>query len=173
MSLHESVAAVWRARSTRERMFLGSAASILAVALLYVLVWEPGITARRKLSTALPAMRAQLEDMRLQQKEVIALRRQIESAPQRAELKVLLQDSAARTSFAKSVERIEAAAPERVLFAAGPVEFDAWLDWATSMQRDFGARVDASTIVATKQAGLVRVEATFVARNVSAAPRVP
>lgn len=173
MSLRESVVASWRSRSTRERVFLGSAASILVVALLYGLVWEPGIAARRKLSATLPGMRAQLEDMRLQQKEVMALRKQIESAPQRADLKVLLQDSAARTSFGQSVERIEAVAADRVFFAAGPVDFDAWLDWAASMQRDFGARVDASRIVATKQAGLVRVEATFVARNASAARMAP
>ena len=173
MNLRESAVASWRSRSARERLFLGSAASILAAALLYGLVWEPGIAAQRKLSATLPGMRAQLEDMRLQQKEVMALRKQIESAPQRADLKVLLQDSAARTSFGQSVERVEAVAADRVYFAAGPVDFDAWLDWAASMQRDFGARIDSSRIVATKQAGLVRVEATFVARNALAARMAP
>ena len=173
MSLRESVAAFWRSRSARERVILGSATSLMAVALVYGLVWEPGMAARRKLSATLPAMRAQLEDMRPQQKEVMALRKQIESAPQRADLKLLLQDSAARSSFGPSVERVEAVAADRVFFAAGPVDFDAWLDWAASMQRDFGARVDAVKIVATKQAGLVRVEATFVARNASAARLAP
>lgn len=172
MSLRETVAAAWRSRSTRERVFLGSAASILVAALLYGFVWEPGIAARRNLSVTLPAMRAQIEDMRLQQKEVMALRKQIESAPQRADLKILLQDSA-RSFFGQSVERVETIAADRVFFAAGPVDFDAWLDWAANMQRDFGARVDAAKIVATKQAGMVRVEATFVARNASAARQGP
>ena len=172
MSLRESMAAAWRSRSTRERVFLGSAASILVAALLYGFVWEPGIAARRKLSVTLPAMRAQLEDMRLQQKEVMALRKQIESAPQRADLKILLQDSA-RSFFGQSVERVETIAADRVFIAAGPVDFDAWLDWAANMQRDFGARVDAVKIVPTKQAGMVRVEATIVARNASAARQGP
>jgi type II secretory pathway component PulM len=118
-------------------------------------------------------MRAQLEDMRLQQKDVLALRKQLETAPPRADLKRLLEDSAMRASFGRSVERVEAVAADRVFFAAGPVDFDAWLDWAAGMQREFGARIDACKIVATEHPGLVRVEATFVARNVSAARVAP
>jgi type II secretory pathway component PulM len=169
MSLRASMAAFWRSRSRRERAILVSAASIAAAALLYGLVWEPGLAAREKLSAALPRMRAQLEDMRLQQKEVLTLRKQLKSAPQRTDLKSLLQDSAARAPFARSVERVDAVAADRVFFAAGSVDFDAWLDWAAGLQRDFGARIDTSKFVATEHAGLVRVEATFVARNASAA----
>jgi type II secretory pathway component PulM len=173
MSLRESVAAFWRSRSTRERAILGSAAFIAAAALLYALVWEPGMAARRTLSATLPRMRAQLEDMRLQQKDILALRKQLESAPPRADLKGLLQDSAKRASFGRAVERVEAVGADRVFFAAGPVDFDAWLDWAAGLQRDFGARIDASKIVATEHAGLVRVEASFVARNASPARVAP
>ena len=173
MSLRESVLAYWRSRSARERTILGSAAFIAAVALLYGLVWEPGMAARRTLSTTLPRMRAQLEDMRLQQKDVLALRKQLQRAAPRADLKRLLQDSAARASFGRAVERVDAVAADRVSFAAGPVDFDAWLDWAAAVQREFGARVDASKIVATEHPGLVRVEATFVARNVSTARVAP
>jgi type II secretory pathway component PulM len=173
MNLRASLAAFWRSRSTRERTILGSAAFIAAAALLYGLVWEPGMAAGRTLSTTLPRMRAQLEDMRLQQKDVIALRKQLQSAPPHADLKNLLRDSAARASFARSVERVEAVAAGRVSFSAGPVDFDAWLDWAAGLQRDFGARIDASKIVATEHPGLVRVEAIFVARNVSAGRGAP
>lgn len=173
MTLRESAAAFWRSRSARERAILGGAACIAAAALLYGLVWEPGMAARQKLSASLPRMRAQLEDMRLQQKEVLALRKQLESAPPRADLKGLLQDSAARTPFGRSVERVEAVAADRVFFAAGPLDFDAWLDWVAGLQRDFGARIDTSRIVATEHAGLVRVEASFVARNAAAARVTP
>jgi type II secretory pathway component PulM len=173
MRLRESVAAYWRSRSTRERAILGGAAFVVAAALLYGLVWEPGMAARQKLSTSLPRMRAQLEDIRLQQKEVLALRKQLESAPPRADLKSLLQDSAKRTPFGGSVERVEAVAADRVFIAAGPVDFDAWLDWVAGLQRDFGARIDASRIVATEHAGMVRVEATFVARNAAATRAAP
>jgi type II secretory pathway component PulM len=173
MSRGESLAAYWRSRSARERVILGSAACIAVLALLYGLVWEPGMAAREKLSASLPRMRAQLEDMRLQQKDVLALRKQLESAPPRAELKGLLQDSAKRAPFGPSVERVDAVAADRVFFAAGPVDFDAWLDWAAGLQRDFGARIDTGKIVATEQPGMVRVEATFVARNASAARVAP
>jgi hypothetical protein len=41
------------------------------------------------------------------------------------------------------------------------------------VQREFGARIDACKIAATEHPGLVRVEATFVARNASAARVAP
>jgi type II secretory pathway component PulM len=100
---------------------------------------------------------------------VTSLRKQLAADPQRTDLKILLQGSAARAPFGRSVERVEAVAADRVFFAAGPVDFDAWLDWAAGMQRDFGARLDACKVVATGQAGLVRVEATFIARGAPAA----
>ena len=173
MSLRESIIAFWRPRSARERVVLGGAALIASAALLYGLVWEPAMAARKTLSVSLPRMRAQLEDMRLQQKEVSALRKQIESAPPRGDLKALLQDSAKRASFGRSVERVEAVAADRVFFAAGPVDFDAWLDWAAGVQRDFGARIDTSKITATEHPGMVRVEASFVARSAAAARVAP
>jgi type II secretory pathway component PulM len=173
LSLRESLAGYWRSRPKRQRAILGSAAAIAVVALLYGTVWEPGMAARQTLSTTLPRMRAQLEDMRLQQKEVLTLRKQLESTPPRTDLKGLLQDSAKRAPFGQSVERVDAVATDRVFFAAGPVNFDAWLDWAAGLQRDFGARIDTSKVVATEHPGLVRVEATFVARSASAARAAP
>jgi len=173
MSPRESAADFWRTRSVRERVILGGAACIVTLALLYGLVWEPGTAARQKLSSTLPRLRAQLEDMRSQQKEVTSLRKQLAAAPQRSDLKVLLQGSAARAPFGRSVERVEAIAADRVFFAAGPVDFDAWLDWTAGMQRDFGARLDTCKIVAAGQAGLVRVEATFVAGGTPAARAAP
>jgi type II secretory pathway component PulM len=169
MSPRETVAAFWRVRSRRERAVLGGAASVAAVALLYALVWDPGMAARKSLSNTLPRMRAQLEAMRLQQKEVATLRKQVESAPPRADLKGLLQESAMRAPFGKSVERVDGVAADRVLFVAGPVDFDAWLDWVAAMRRDFGARVDACRIAATERPGQVRVEATFAAPSAAAA----
>lgn len=173
MSLRESASALWRARSTRERAILGGGALVAALALLYGLVWEPGMAARRTLSDTLPRMRAQLEDMRLQQKEAASLRKQLESIPPSGDLKALLQSAATQASFGRALERVEAVSADRVFFAAGPVDFDAWLDWAAAMQRDFGARIEAGRIVATEQPGRVRVEATFVARGAAAARGAP
>lgn len=169
MSRRESAIDFWRARPVRERAALGAAASVVALALLYGLVWEPGMAARQKLSATLPRLRSQLADMRLQQKEVMALRKQLQTAPQRADLKALLQGSAAGAPFGRSVERVETVAAGRVLVRAGPADFDAWLDWIAGIQRDFGARVDTCKIVATGQPGLVRIETTFVASSPSVA----
>ena len=108
MSAFAPVSAFWRRRSTSERTAIAAGSLLAAAALLYVLLWEPGMAARRSLSTALPRLRAQLADMRLQREEIMALRRQIDTAASRGDLQALLQASLRQTAFAESVERVSA-----------------------------------------------------------------
>ena len=163
----------WSLRSGTERVMLCAAGGLALAALLYVVLLEPALAARMKLSATLPSLRAQVEDMRLQQKELAVLRKKVAAATQRADLKTLLLSSATRTSFVKSVERIDALSSDRALFVAAPVIFDDWLEWIEGLQREFGIRIDRCDITSTGQSGLVRVEATFAASGQSAVQRVP
>lgn len=162
MSLRAITAEFWRARAPRERAVLGIGATALLAALLYVAVWEPASSARARLSASLPRLRAQLQDMRQQQEEILALRRQAAGAAPQADLKAVLQGSIARSGFGKSVMRLDALSPQRVAFAAGPIDFDGWLAWVSALQRDFGMRIERCNVAAAG-AGMVRVDATFAA----------
>jgi len=168
-----NAAGFWKDRSARERGFLLAAGALLLAAALVALVWEPGLAARKSLSATLPRLRAQVDDMRRQQKEVLALRKKVAAEPRRGDLKVLLQASAARTAFAQAVERSDSLASGLVQLRAGPVNFDAWLQWVESLQRDLGIRLDSCRISALEQPGMVRVEASFASGNPQAPRNAP
>jgi len=158
----ESAKDFWRARSDRQKMMLSAAGAVVVVAAAYFVLFAPALSASRELSATLPVLRAQVEDMRQQLKEIAILRKKVASTTQRADLKTLLQSSAAGSSFVNSIEKIESLSGSRALFLAGPTRFDDWLDWIVRLQSEFGIRLDGCKINSTDQPGLVRVEATFV-----------
>ena len=161
MGIGEAVMAFWAERSRRERTVLAGAGALVLAAALYALLWEPGLEARKRLSATLPRLRAQVEDMRLQKKEVEALRKTVGASSQASDLRALLRASVERSALQKSVERIEWRTNDRVLVAAGMVDFDQWLDWVRALQRELGVRLDSCEISALAQPGRVRVEAVF------------
>jgi general secretion pathway protein M len=167
MSFGDLLARFWSEHSQRERMVLVAGAGVALLIALYMLLWEPGLAVSSKLSATLPRLRAQVEDMRRQQSEITALRKKLGTAPQSRDLKSLLQASVARSSFLKSVQRMDALASDRVFVVMAAANFDDWLGWIGNLQREFGVRLDACKITALEQPGLVRVEATFVLAGAS------
>jgi len=167
------IVAFWSERSGRERAVLLIAAALAISAALYAFLWAPGLAARASLSTTLPRLRAQIEDMRLQRDEIRALRKQPGAASARGDLATLLRASAAGTAFEKSVQRVDALPDGGVQFLAEPVAFDAWLDWLERLQREFGVRLEAGSIRALDRPGLVRVEARFGSGGATTAGSAP
>jgi general secretion pathway protein M len=164
----ESIRIFWEARNNRERALLCIACMIVLAAILYVLLLEPAQAARTQLSVALPRLRAQAEDMRQQKKEVDVLRKRIAASSRHPDLKGLLQSSAARTSFAGAVERIESGSGERATLVLGPTIFDDWIVWIENLQREFGVSLETCRVSATDRPGWVRVEAMFAGAAQSA-----
>ena len=162
MGSGEALIRLWSGRSGRERMALLVGATVVAVAALYAFLWDPGLAARKTLSATLPKLRAQVQDMRAQQKEIVALRKASPVSPRAADLRALLRASAERSALAQSLERIEWRPGEKVLVTAASVAFDDWLEWLYALQAELGVRLDACEIRALGPAGTVRVEATFV-----------
>ena len=151
----------WDARSGRERVVLAAAAALAIAAALYGLLWEPGLKASARLSTALPLLRAQVEDMRQQQKEIVLLRKRSGITSPAADLRALLRASVARSPFAGAAPSIEWQSNERVVFVAASVDFDPWLQWVGGVQRELGIRLESCQVNALDQPGKVRVEASF------------
>ena len=159
----------WGTRSDRQKVILCAAGAVIVAAASYFIFLAPALAASKQLSASLPTLRAQVEDMRQQQKEIAILRKKVAATSQRSDLKTLLQSSTARASFANAIEKIESLSGSRALFLAGPVPFDDWLVWIEHLQREFGIRLDGCKITSTDQPGLVRVEATFVSAGQPAA----
>jgi general secretion pathway protein M len=160
VSMTAAIAAFWTERSGRERAALVVAVTFALTAALYAFLWEPGLIARGSLAETLPRLRAQLEDMRLQRQEILALRKVLDTGSGRGDLGDLLHASVTQSPIAGSVERMDRLPSGAVLMRAAPVSFDAWLGWLENLQRQFGVRLEACRISALEP-GLVRVEARF------------
>lgn len=161
MKFGARVIGTWNALSRRERAAVACGVALVLGAALYLFLWEPGMAARRSLSASLPRLRAQLDDMRWQREEVLALRKKLAAASSRGDVAAILRASAGRAPFASAVERIEAMAVGKARLQAGPVPFHAWLAWADDLHRELGIRVDTCAIRALDQPGMVRVDASF------------
>jgi len=159
---------LWNERAPRERALLAGGALAIALVVLYLFLWQPGLAASQRLAGTLPKLRAQLELMRAQQSEIAALRKTAGAAAQGGDLRVLLQSSVQRAPFAKSVQRIDAASGERATVLVASANFDEWLRWVTEAQREAGARLERCRISALDTPGAVRAEASFVALGAAA-----
>ena len=161
----------WSERPPRECLLLAGGALAVALVVLYLFLWQPGLAASRRLSATLPKLRAQVELMRKQQAEIAVLRKNAGTAAQPGDLKVLLQSSVARAPFQKSVQRIDAPSAERATLMVSAAGFDEWLRWSLEAQRETGARLERCTITALPEPGMVRAEATFAALAAAAPKR--
>ena len=163
----------WMERPARERVLLAGGALAVALVVLYLFLWQPGLAAASRLAATLPKLRAQVELMRAQQAELAVLRKNAGTLAQSGErggdLKMLLQSSVARAPFQKSVQRIDASSAERATLMVAAAGFDEWLRWALEAQRETGARLERCKITALPEPGMVRAEATFAA--LAAAPK--
>jgi general secretion pathway protein M len=152
----------WAERSARERALLAGGAAAVVLVALYLFLWQPGLAASRRLSAALPKLRAQVELMRTQQAEIAVLRKSAGNALKGGDLRASLEASLVRAPFAKSVQRIETTAGDRATVAVASASFDDWLRWVAAAQREAGARLERCSIAALPEPGMVRADATFV-----------
>jgi len=151
----------WGERSARERALLAGGAAAVVVVALYLFLWQPGLTATRRLSAALPRLRAQVELMQAQQAEIAVLRKSAGDVLKGGDLRASLEASLGRAPFGKSVQRIEATG-ERATVTVASASFDDWVRWVAAAQRESGARLERCSIAALPEPGMVRAEATFV-----------
>jgi type II secretory pathway component PulM len=161
MNFRNTIVEFWTACTARQRTAIAAATVVAAGAALYLFLWEPGLAARQSLSATLPRLRAQLEDMRWQRDEVVALRKKLGSSTPPSDVAVVLRASVAQAPFAPAVERIESLPGGKARMQAGRLPFDAWLTWIGTLQRELGIRIEACRINALDQPGMVRLEASF------------
>ena len=130
-----NLAEFWAERSHRERTVLAAGGAVALALALYGLLWEPGLKASAKLSASLPRLRAQVEDMRAQQKEILQLRKTAgTTASQAADLRALLRAAVARSPLAAAAPSIEWQSNDRVVFAAASVDFDSWMQFTSGAE---------------------------------------
>lgn len=160
MSASETMMRWWQVRSANERRVVAAAAAAIAVALLWLLAWQPLLRDSERIAHRLPADRAALAEAQRQADAIAGLAR---AAPgpvandARAALDPVLAAQNLRTA-ATAIERVD---NERIRVTFDTIGFDALTALLAALQRD--AHLRAVEIVATArvETGLVRADVTL------------
>jgi type II secretory pathway component PulM len=159
-SRREAFAQWWQLRSRSERMLLAAAAGIAALALAWLVVWQPLARDTDRLDRQIENDRAMLADARRRADEIAGLARSAPSvapAEPRAALDAALTQQNLK-SAATTIERID---NERIRLTFDAIGFDALTAFLDALQRN--ARLRAVELVATARVepGQVRADVTL------------
>ena len=159
-SRREAFAQWWQLRSRSERMLLAAAAGIAALAVAWLVVWQPLARVTDRLDRQIETDRAMLADARRRADEIAGLARSAPSvapAEPRAALDAALTQQNLK-SAATTIERID---NERIRLTFDAIGFDALTAFLDALQRD--ARLRAVELVATARVepGQVRADVTL------------
>ena len=132
---------------------------VLLPVLAYVLLWQPA-------HQALPELHASLSRLRTQASQMQLLAEQVPSLRQQAQLSEL--DSDALKAVVASSAR-QAGLPLRVIsgernsvrISADNLPFSRWLQWQRALNKTQHIRVFSAMLVATPQAGMIKLQATL------------
>jgi len=159
-SRREAFAQWWQLRSRSERMLLTAAAGIAALALAWLVVWQPLARDTDRLDRQIENDRAMLADARRRADEIAGLARSAPSvAP--AEPRAALDAALARQNLKVAATTIERIDNERIRLTFDAIGFDALTAFLYALQRD--ARLRAVELVATARVepGQVRADVTL------------
>jgi general secretion pathway protein M len=159
-SRREAFAQWWQLRSRSERILLAAAAGIAALALAWLVVWQPLARDTDRLDRQIENDHAMLADARRRADEIAGLARSAPSvAP--AEPRAALDAALGRQNLKVAATTIERIDNERIRLTFDAIGFDALTAFLDALQRD--ARLRAVELVATARVepGQVRADVTL------------
>jgi general secretion pathway protein M len=152
----------WAERAPRERMILGAGASVVLIAVLYLMLIEPAWTGIGRLERTLPQQRAQAAELDALLGELKSLR----TRPQVA----TVSSSEVRGAIESSLTRVGLKASRIVPLSDGDIQltfanvpFSTWATWVAGIERELGART-ASVVITGKDATAGNVDVELALR---------
>jgi general secretion pathway protein M len=159
-SRREAFAQWWHLRSRSERILLTVAVGIAALALAWLVVWQPLVRDTDRLARQIESDRATLADARQRADEIAGLARSppsVVTADPRAALDPILAQQNLKTA-ATTIERIDS---ERIRLTFDTIGFDALTAFLDALQRDARLRVVELVATARVEPGQVRADVTL------------
>ena len=148
----------WNGLARRERVFVASGATILAIAFLFVVGIEPAWRDRMRLAVELPALRDAAARVEALEDTATALRGRGRAVESGAALRDAARVSLTRAALSATADL----SPEGVLVVtAHAVPAATLLPWLESFARDARIRVATARIAATSAPGLVDADVRF------------
>ena len=151
-----SFATFWEARSERERRVIVQCGVLLAILLVFALVWLPLERTRTRLEITLPQLRASIEQLKRDADEVKRLKSIAPTVTGKPAPLVSLATQNTLTGAQVSVPD-----DKHVHVVANDVGFTRLLDWLVSVQSTHALRVESARIEALATTGRVRADLTL------------
>jgi type II secretory pathway component PulM len=162
--MKETVQEFWRARNSRERWVIVIASGLLLIALLDTLLWQPLLKSRDRLRRSVPELRLSAEQVKTQS----ALAQQLKAraganTAQTSDLSQALSQAATAAGLSKNLSEVRSTDPNRVSVTLESVGFDAWINLLSTLQMQYGAKLESGQLEALPEPGLVKVRAVLAA----------
>jgi general secretion pathway protein M len=157
----ERLRAWWSSLAERERRVLGAGGLVLALILLYLVVWEPLTAARQQRQVELQAARAlavQLEQLATAAPRAAA--GPVAGAGQ--SLLAIVDQSRKASAIDKPPSRLQPEGDDTVRIWLEDVPFEALVRWLGDLHGRYGVRVDSADIDRESGPGLVSARLTLV-----------
>jgi general secretion pathway protein M len=152
----------YEALQPRERLFVSVGAVVVALALVWGLVWQPAANARKNQLQALSDVRAEAERL-----EAIAVAVQKARAAgggaiqgQGQSLLTLVDQQGRAPELGKAPTRLQPEGDNEVRVWFEDVPFDALVRWMASLEKDFGVQIAGAEFERRAGSGLVNARLT-------------
>jgi len=155
----EVLHARWTGLARRERLMVVWAATLVAAALVYLLLIEPAWLTRSKLRTELPLLREQVAELHLLIQEVKLLKSRGAAAYTVDSAKAAIEQSLAQRNLGSA--RIAVLDERRIAVSAKAVSVAQWLEWIEEAARESRLRIAAVNFGTTAMRGIVDADTTF------------
>ena len=156
----------WQEQSPRDRRILRIGSIIVAITLIYLLLWQPLHQRRDKYRQQITDQRQLLQWMHERSAEAKALMKQPDGhslQPINGSLLSLIDKEARRVGLGKGLKRVEPAGADQVRLWLDAVEFNRLVGWLGSLESKFGTRIESAVIDRTDTVG--RVNARLVIKR--------
>lgn len=145
----------WSGLAPHERRLALIGIGILALLVLYLMLWLPLQKDLARLRTAVPEERAQLARMRTQAATIKPLRGSVRGATVGGAPLAIVEQSANARGLRSTITRLEADGSSGVQVAFDGVAFNALIAWLADLQTGQALFVDNATIEAQSKPGIV------------------
>ncbi|HZR37018.1 MAG TPA: type II secretion system protein M [Nevskia sp.] len=154
----------FEARQPREQLIVAAGALVVALALVYLVLWQPFALARDHAAAALGSSRAlaaRIEQIGAQAQQSHAAGGQSVVGPEVSLLSAV--DQASKDGIlGKAPSRMQPDGDKQVRVWIEDVPFDAVLRWMDDLQKRYGVRVDGVTLERRPAAGTVNARLSLV-----------
>lgn len=150
----------WTAMTLRERAMLLAGIAMIALAIVFLVAFEPAWNGRAKLQRELPRLREEAAELEQLAREASQLKSQGQERATSGGLAQALQASLAQ----KGLEaRLAAQADGSVQVSLGAVHAGVLMTWIETVQRELRVRVSGLKLDQTEKPGTVDAQLTFAA----------